>query len=44
MPKLKRVSGEKAIQALEKMGFGRVRQRGSHVVLKRTMAKVRLVA
>lgn len=35
MPKLKRVSGEEAIRALEKLGFVRVRQRGSHVVLKR---------
>ena len=35
MPKLKRVSGEQAIRALEKLGFVRVRQRGSHVVLKR---------
>ncbi len=35
MPKLKRVSGEEAIRALERLGFVRVRQRGSHVVLKR---------
>ena len=35
MPKLKRVSGQKAIHALEKLGFVQVRQRGSHVVLKK---------
>jgi predicted RNA binding protein YcfA (HicA-like mRNA interferase family) len=32
---LKRLSGEETIRALEKLGFTRVRQRGSHVVLKR---------
>jgi predicted RNA binding protein YcfA (HicA-like mRNA interferase family) len=32
---LRRVSGEEAIRALERLGFVRVRQRGSHVVLKR---------
>lgn len=35
MPKLPRISGAEAIRALEKLGFSRVRQRGSHVVLKR---------
>jgi len=35
MPKLPRVSGAAAIRALEKLGFVRVRQRGSHVVLKK---------
>jgi predicted RNA binding protein YcfA (HicA-like mRNA interferase family) len=35
MLKLRRISGEKAIQRLEKLGFQRVRQRGSHVVLKK---------
>ncbi len=35
MPKLKRVSGEETIRALERLGFVRIRQRGSHVVLKR---------
>jgi len=35
MPKLRRVSGKEAIRALERLGFERVRQRGSHVVLKR---------
>ncbi|MGI9104335.1 MAG: type II toxin-antitoxin system HicA family toxin [Terriglobales bacterium] len=35
MPKLPRVSGEYVIRALERRGFRRVRQRGSHVVLKK---------
>jgi predicted RNA binding protein YcfA (HicA-like mRNA interferase family) len=35
MPKLRRVSGEEAIRALERLGFRRVRQRGSHVILKK---------
>jgi predicted RNA binding protein YcfA (HicA-like mRNA interferase family) len=35
MPKLPRVSGAEAIRALERLGFTQVRQRGSHVVLKR---------
>jgi predicted RNA binding protein YcfA (HicA-like mRNA interferase family) len=35
MPKLRRVSGQEAIHVLERLGFVQVRQRGSHVVLKR---------
>jgi len=35
MLKLRRVSGQEAIRALERLGFVQVRQRGSHVVLKR---------
>lgn len=35
MPKLPRVSGAEAIRALQQLGFSQVRQRGSHVVLKR---------
>jgi predicted RNA binding protein YcfA (HicA-like mRNA interferase family) len=35
MPKLKRVSGAEAIRALERLGFVKVRQRGSHVILKK---------
>jgi predicted RNA binding protein YcfA (HicA-like mRNA interferase family) len=38
MPKLPRLSGADAIRALEKLGFLQVRQRGSHVVLKRVGA------
>ena len=35
MPRLRRVSGSEAIRTLEKLGFEQVRQRGSHVVLKK---------
>jgi predicted RNA binding protein YcfA (HicA-like mRNA interferase family) len=35
MSKLNRISGEETIRKLEKLGFQRVRQRGSHVVLKK---------
>ena len=35
MPKLPRTSGKRCIKALEKMGFKSVRERGSHVVMKR---------
>jgi predicted RNA binding protein YcfA (HicA-like mRNA interferase family) len=35
MPRLPRVSGAAAIRTLEKLGFVRIRQRGSHVILKR---------
>ncbi len=36
MPNLRKVSGQEAIRTLERLGFHRVRQRGSHVVLKKT--------
>ena len=35
MPKLPRMSGAETIRALERLGFSQIRQRGSHVVLKR---------
>ena len=35
MPELRRVSGQEAIRALERLGFVQIRQRGSHVVLKK---------
>ncbi|MBS1202187.1 MAG: hypothetical protein H6R22_696 [Chromatiaceae bacterium] len=35
MPKLPAVSGAEAIRALERLGFRVVRQRGSHIVLRR---------
>jgi len=38
MPELRRISGQEAIRALEKLGFEQVRQRGSHVILKRQTA------
>lgn len=34
--KLPRISGAQAVQALERLGFTRVRQRGSHVTLKQS--------
>ena len=34
MPELRSVSGAEAIRVLERLGFRRVRQRGSHVVLR----------
>ena len=35
MPKLPRISGEECRRALERLGFVAVRQRGSHVVMRR---------
>ena len=35
MSKLPRVSGRQCIRALEKIGFYRVRQRGSHIIMRR---------
>ncbi|WP_250126628.1 type II toxin-antitoxin system HicA family toxin [Chroococcidiopsis sp. CCMEE 29] len=35
MPKLPRISGQEAIRALERLGVVQVRQRGSHVVLRK---------
>ena len=35
MPKLPHVSGADILRALERLGFKKVRQSGSHVVLKR---------
>ncbi|MGB0126989.1 MAG: type II toxin-antitoxin system HicA family toxin [Rhodocyclaceae bacterium] len=35
MPKLPRVSGAEAIRALQRLGFEKIRQSGSHVVLRR---------
>jgi len=35
MPKLTILSGDETIRRLEKLGFYQVRQRGSHVILKR---------
>jgi len=40
VPKLRRISGEDAIRRLEKLGFQRLRQRGSHVILKSIVLKV----
>jgi predicted RNA binding protein YcfA (HicA-like mRNA interferase family) len=35
MPKLPHVSGKEAVKALEKLGFAQVRQKGSHLILRR---------
>lgn len=35
MPKLPRVSGAEVVRALERLGFVKVRQSGSHVVMRR---------
>ena len=35
MPKLPRLSGAEIVQALQRLGFEKVRQSGSHVVMRR---------
>jgi predicted RNA binding protein YcfA (HicA-like mRNA interferase family) len=35
MPELRRLSGQQTINTLERLGFRSVRQRGSHVVLRK---------
>jgi predicted RNA binding protein YcfA (HicA-like mRNA interferase family) len=35
MRELRKVSGEEAIRSLQRLGFEKLRQRGSHVVLKK---------
>ncbi|MDP3086134.1 MAG: type II toxin-antitoxin system HicA family toxin [Rubrivivax sp.] len=35
MPKLPRISGAEALKALQKLGFEKVRQSGSHVIARR---------
>lgn len=35
MPKLPRVSGAEAVRALEGLGFAKVRQSGSHLIMRR---------
>jgi predicted RNA binding protein YcfA (HicA-like mRNA interferase family) len=38
-PKLPRISGAQAITALQRLGFVTIRQRGSHVILKKRISK-----
>jgi len=38
MPKLPIISGKKAVQTLEKIGFVKSRQTGSHIVLKKLIS------
>ena len=35
MPKLPRLSGAEAVRRLESLGFAVVRQRGSHIIMRR---------
>lgn len=35
MPELPKLTGKEIIQVLERLGFAQVRQRGSHVILKK---------
>ena len=35
MRRLRKVTGQEAIRALQRLGFEKVRQRGSHVILKK---------
>jgi len=35
LPNLRTVSGAEAVRALERLGFRKVRQRGSHVVMRK---------
>jgi predicted RNA binding protein YcfA (HicA-like mRNA interferase family) len=35
MRELRKVSGEEAVRSLQRLGFEKIRQRGSHVVLKK---------
>ena len=35
MPKLPRTSGAAVVKALERLGFAKIRQSGSHVVMRR---------
>ncbi len=39
MPKLPRVSGREVVKRLERLGFVQLRQRGSHVVLRKETAE-----
>ena len=39
MPKLPRVKASEVISALERLGFVQVRQRGSHVILKKQLVE-----
>ncbi|MGB6371802.1 MAG: type II toxin-antitoxin system HicA family toxin [Atribacterota bacterium] len=39
MSKLKRMSGKEAVSILKKFGFREIRQKGSHIILKRTTSE-----
>lgn len=40
MPKIKNISGKAVIKILESLGFVLLRQKGSHVTLKRTVSNI----
>ncbi|WP_107666414.1 type II toxin-antitoxin system HicA family toxin [Cyanothece sp. BG0011] len=37
MPKLPRISSQKTVKTLEKLGFVKIRQKGSHLILKKEL-------
>lgn len=39
MRRLRKVTGQEAIRALQRLGFEKVRQRGSHVILKKEISE-----
>jgi predicted RNA binding protein YcfA (HicA-like mRNA interferase family) len=39
MPKIKHISGKEVIKIVESLGFVIARQKGSHIILKRTIFK-----
>jgi predicted RNA binding protein YcfA (HicA-like mRNA interferase family) len=39
MRRLRKVTGQEAIRALQRLGFEKVRRRGSHVILKKETSK-----
>jgi predicted RNA binding protein YcfA (HicA-like mRNA interferase family) len=39
MSKLKRMSGKETVSILKKFGFREIRQKGSHIILKRTTSE-----
>jgi predicted RNA binding protein YcfA (HicA-like mRNA interferase family) len=43
MPKLPRISGAAAVRALARLGFEKVRQSGSHIVMRRGSIALYLV-
>ena len=42
MPKLPRVTSKDAIKALEKLGFVKIRQAGSHVIMKKQLQDIKV--
>ena len=40
MSKLKRMSGKEGVSILKKFGFREIRQKGSHIILKKTTSDI----